>query len=58
MRLPMRSDTQISKPILFPDKEQAQFNGFALTSWGIVLQSSVFTTRIEGGASQWMGTQS
>jgi hypothetical protein len=57
-QLPTRSNTTISKPILFPSNEISQHNGFAWTKWGIVIQSSnTNNTVLKGGALNWLGTQ-
>jgi hypothetical protein len=53
----LNTNTRISHPILQPDNEIGQCNGFAVTRRGIVHQSSAFTKRINGGYQRWMGTQ-
>jgi hypothetical protein len=51
------TNTIISQPILQPDEEIGQCNGFAVTRRGIVHQSSAFTNRTNGGYQRWLGTQ-
>lgn len=54
----IKSNVPISTPTLFPDKEVITSNGFAWTNeYGIVLQSSTYTTTTNGDGSQWLGTQ-
>ena len=52
---PSTSNCAISQPILYPDLEVAQFNGFAWSnSQGIILQTQ---QNIILGPDNWLGTQ-
>jgi len=49
------SNCAISKPILYPSLEVAQFNGFAWSNlYGIILQSQ---QNIVLGPENWLGNQ-